>query len=266
MTHTRRTAALPSLMLLGLLAAHATDTIANRWTQQVTVGGGVAPRFSGSEDYQVVPMLSYEATSPGGWFLGTGGIGWSTSIDGRTTLRSYVSASSSRRDKDAFLEGSDHLRGMGHIRSRVMVGVAAAYVIGGAVLSTTLQYTPRDSDRGDNGLATTQVLLAAEVPLFPLAGGQLSVTASAEYGNQGYLQTWYGVSAAQSASSKFQRFTPKAGFTSAGLGLTWRHVISDRSDWYISAEGARLMGDAADSPIVQKANQFTMISGYSRRF
>lgn len=270
MSPTRRNPVFPSFALMALLAAplaaQATDTVANRWNQQVTVGGGVAPRYSGSEDYQVVPMLSYEATSPGGWFLGTGGIGWGTSIDGRATLRGYVSASGSRRDKDAFLEGSDHLRGMGRIRSRAMVGVAAAYVVGSSVLSSTLQYTPRDSGRGDNGLATTQVLLAAEVPLFPMAGGQLSVTASAEYGNQGYVQTWYGVSAAQATSSGFRRFSPKAGFTSAGLGLTWRHVISDRSDWYISAEGARLLGDAADSPVVQTATQFTVISGYTRRF
>ncbi|WMJ70268.1 MipA/OmpV family protein [Stenotrophomonas sp. 24(2023)] len=270
MSPTRRPA-LPFLLLSSLLALPLTGTAADtgasdRWTKQLSVGGGVAPRYSGSKDYQAVPMLSFEATSPGGWFLGTGGVGWSTTVAGRASLRGYVSASNSRRDKDAFLEGSDHLRGMGRIRSRAMVGVAGSYVVGTAVLTAGLQYTPRDSDRGDNGLATGHAVLGVDVPLFALAGGKLSATGSAEYGNKGYMQTWYGVTAAQSASSGFRAFTPKAGFHSAGLGLTWRRELGARSDWFISVEGARLLGDAADSPIVQKANQFTAISGYNRRF
>jgi outer membrane scaffolding protein for murein synthesis (MipA/OmpV family) len=42
--------------------------------------------------------------------------------------------------------------------------------------------------------------------------------------------------------------------------------VGRNGNWYISAEGTRLLGDAADSPIVQKPNQFGLMSGYTHRF
>ncbi|VTQ73556.1 MltA-interacting MipA family protein [Stenotrophomonas maltophilia] len=104
------------------------------------------------------------------------------------------------------------------------------------------------------------------LPLFDLAGGVVSGSVSTDYGNRGYMQTWYGVSPEQAARTGFAQHKPKAGLVSAGLGLKWSHRVGRNGNWYISAEGTRLLGDAADSPIVQKANQFGLMSGYTHRF
>ena len=252
------------LPLLATSAAHANDD--DRWSFELGVGGGAAPRYSGSEDYQAAPFLSFDVQAPGGWFLGTSGIGWGTAIGENATVRGYVGVSGSRRDKDSTLGGSDFLRGMGDIRSRAMVGVAGGYAFGEAVLSGSWHYTPKDKDRAENGLATQQIQLSLEMPLMDLAGGTLSGSVSTEYGNQGYMQTWYGVSAAQAARSKFGQYKPKAGLVSAGLGLTWTRPIGTKGNFFVGVEGTRLLGDAADSPIVQKPNQFGMMSGYTHRF
>ncbi len=44
------------------------------------------------------------------------------------------------------------------------------------------------------------------------------------------------------------------------------HVVARNGNLYISAEGTRGLGDGADRPIVQKANQFGVMSGYTHRF
>ncbi|MCC7632515.1 MipA/OmpV family protein [Stenotrophomonas rhizophila] len=260
--------AVAPLSLASIATAHAANENPDpdRWGLEVMLGAGVAPRYSGSEDYTAVPQLGFEVSAPGGWFLGSSGLGWGTTLGEHGNLRAYLGGSGSRRDKDSLLGGSDHLRGMGDIRTRLLVGVGGSVSIGPTVLSATAQYAPKDKDRGDTGLATKQLQLSLEVPLFDVAGGSLSASVSTEYGDAGYMQTWYGVSAAQAARSGFARHTASAGLTSAGLGLKWVRPINASSSWLIGVEGNRLLGDAADSPIVQKQTQLGAMSGYQYRW
>lgn len=181
-------------------------------------------------------------------------------------MRAYVGASGIRKDKDSLLGGSDFLRGMGDIDTRPLVGVSAGYTLGEAVLSGSWQFTRKDEDKAENGLATQQIHLNLSMPLFDLAGGVVSGSVSTDYGNRGYMQTWYGVSPEQAKRTGFAEHRPKAGLVSAGVGLKWSHRVGRNGNWYISAEGTRLLGDAANSPIVQKANQFGLMSGYTHRF
>lgn len=266
MSQLRRSPTLLHLALLPLFAAPIAHAKDDHWTFELAAGGGVAPRYSGSEEYRATPSLSFDVTSPGGWFLGTSGIGWGTTLGEHTRVRAYVGASGIRRDKDSLLGGSDFLRGMGDIDTRPLVGVSAGYTLGEAVLSGSWQFTRKDEDKAENGLATQQIHLNLSMPLFDLAGGVVSGSVSTDYGNRGYMQTWYGVSPEQAARTGFAEHKPKAGLVSAGVGLKWSHRVGRNGNWYISAEGTRLLGDAADSPIVQKANQFGVMSGYTHRF
>lgn len=258
--------ALAPVSLMTLTSAKAATPTPDRWGFEVMAGAGVAPRYSGSDEYTAVPQLGFEVSAPGGWFLGSSGLGWGTTLGERGSVRAYLGGSGSRRDKDALLGGSDYLRGMGEIHTRALAGVDGSLSIGPTLLSASVQHAPRDKDRGDNGLATRQVQLSLEVPLFDVAGGSLSVRASTVYGDAGYVQTWYGVSAAQSARSGFARYTPSAGLTSAGVGLKWVRPLSVSSSWFVGVEGTRLLGDAADSPIVQRKTQLGAMSGYQYRW
>ncbi|KAG1473500.1 hypothetical protein G6F56_000917 [Rhizopus delemar] len=121
MSQRHRTPSLLCLALLPLFAAPTALAKDDHWTFEVAAGAGVTPRYSGSKDFQASPMVSFDALSPGGWFLGTSGIGWGTAIGEHAHVRAYIGASGSRRDKDSALGGSDFLRGMGDIRSRPLV-------------------------------------------------------------------------------------------------------------------------------------------------
>lgn len=85
-------------------------------------------------------------------------------------MRAYVGASGIRKEKDSLLGGSDFLRGMGDIDARPLVGVSAGYTLGEAVLSGSWQFTRKDEDKAENGLATQQIHLNLSMPLFDLAG------------------------------------------------------------------------------------------------
>lgn len=254
----------PLLLLTSL--AHAAEAGDGRWKYELMTGAGVTPRYSGSKDQQAVPMLSFEATSPNGWFLGMGGLGWSTAVGERGTLRTYLAASGVRRDKDSTFGGSDHLRGMGNINARALVGMRSSTVIGSAVLSSNWKYVPKDNKRGDNGLATQQAELSLLFPLAPFAGGQLLGSVNAEYGDRGYMQTWYGVSAAQAANTGFRQHRPKAGLATAGVGINWLRAAGEQGQWLLTVDGKRLLGDAGDSPVVQQRNQLTVSAGYLYSF
>ena len=84
MSQLRRSPTLLCLALLPLFAAPIAHAKDDHWTFELAAGGGVTPRYSGSEEYRATPSLSFDVTSPGGWFLGTSGIGWGTSIGEHT--------------------------------------------------------------------------------------------------------------------------------------------------------------------------------------
>ncbi|KAG1316410.1 hypothetical protein G6F63_016058 [Rhizopus arrhizus] len=71
MSQRHRTPALLCLALLPLFAAPIAHAKDDHWTFEVAAGAGVTPRYSGSKDFQASPMVSFDALSPGGWFLGT---------------------------------------------------------------------------------------------------------------------------------------------------------------------------------------------------
>ncbi len=57
------------------------------------------------------------------------------------------------------------------------------------MLSGSWQFTRKDEDKAENGLATQQIHLNLSMPLFDLAGGVISGSVSTDYGNRGYMQT-----------------------------------------------------------------------------
>jgi|KBSSwiStaDraftv2_1062776.scaffolds.fasta_scaffold00253_43 outer membrane protein len=70
--------------------------------------------------------------------------------------------------------------------------------------------------------------------------------------NENYMRTFFAVDARQSAASGLPSFSPEGGISSVRIFLSGRYEI--RAHWLLSGQvyAARLLGDAADSPITQK--------------
>jgi len=83
-----------------------------------------------------------------------------------------------------------------------------------------------------------------------------------------YMQTYFGVTPAQSRNSKagLPAYTPDAGIKDVFFELGGTMDLSDR--WLLKAGGryGRLLGDAADSPVVATENQLSGVLGLGYRF
>ena len=89
------------------------------------------------------------------------------------------------------------------------------------------------------------------------------------FGSADYFDAYYGVSSSQSAASGLPEYEPGSGFESAGVGgaITWK--ATDKVTASLFGEYARLVGPAADSPLVEERgspNQFTIGVSSTYRF
>ncbi|CAB3668923.1 MipA/OmpV family protein [Achromobacter kerstersii] len=242
----------------GLTVATGEERPEGQWTFYGTLGVGVAPRYSGSDESSAVPIFGAGVRSPNGFFLGTDhGLGWETqALD--STFRFYVLPSASRKDHKKGYQGSDKLRGMGDIKSRAQIGMDAETMLGPVMLSATLGHAFKKGDDRDVGSAYTLLNLGASTTVYEGSAGALSLALSGTLGDGNYMRTWYGVSSQQSAKSGYRRYDPKGGLESMSLGATWALPLNKAWSWTVAAEARRLFGDAADSPIVKERNQYTI--------
>lgn len=89
----------------------------------------------------------------------------------------------------------------------------------------------------------------------------VSVNGSVKYANTNYQQSYFGVSAAQSAASGLKAFQPAAGFNAAQVGVGVGFPLSAQVYAFSGVSLQRLLGDAANSPITQKKQQVTGFLG-----
>jgi outer membrane scaffolding protein for murein synthesis (MipA/OmpV family) len=207
-----------------------------------------------------MPVVGVDYQNANGFFASTlRGIGYTTTLDG-VKLSGALSYGGGRDDsKRTFGAGSDALRGMGKIDGGAIAAFGAGYDFGPVTFGVNTHLALSNRDRGNT------VELALSVPLIKDAADQLSMGVTTKYGDSKYNQTYYGVTAAQSARSGYRAYRAGAGFTSSQLGVTWRHVVD--KNWSVNtvAGAARLIGDAADSPIVKRVTTPVLIvtAGYT---
>ena len=89
----------------------------------------------------------------------------------------------------------------------------------------------------------------------------VSLNASLKFADSNYMQSYFGVSAAQSAASGLKSYQPSAGIAAAKVGLTAGTPLSRQIFVFANLSVQRLMGDAANSPIVSKKTQPTAFIG-----
>ncbi len=81
-----------------------------------------------------------------------------------------------------------------------------------------------------------------------------------------YMQTYYGISAAQAARTGYPVYEPRAGLRDLSLSVGTRTEIGD--DWVLlgGAAATRLLGPAARSPLTRQRGGWGLNLGLARRF
>jgi len=211
----------------------------------IVLGGGVAvrPTFEGSDRYRVLPvpffsvtyrdMISLDATGLNAYWryenlqIG-GGITYNL---GRTTDGGY------------FGRGDSRLAGMGDVPVTVGIRGFANYRLGPVVLGTSIT---KFFVEGNNGLLIDGGIgIPYRVTDRLTLNGRVSTT----WADGNYMRNFFGVTAAQSAASRFPTFAATSGIKDINLSLGAQYRLTDH--WLVSTNlrFTQLLSSAQDSPL-----------------
>lgn len=220
----------------------------------------VLPKYEGSSDYRVVgvPFIAPWFGSTESWVDVQG------ADDVRLRLFRYGGFEAGplagwRFGRDE--EDGPLLAGLGDVDGGLVVGGYMAYRLG--MLKPFLSYHHQVT-----GNATSGVLRMGSEATIQLARGVEFVgTVGASYADDDYMQAYFAVTPAQVLASKagLAAYDVDAGFKDIFVGGTAKFQLSELWTLRVSARYARLIGDAADSPLVENENQWTAGIGVTYR-
>ncbi|KQV80899.1 hypothetical protein ASD15_13485 [Massilia sp. Root351] len=237
---------IPALFILIAGAATAADEAVT------TIGAGVAlaPRYSGSDENMVVPVVALDYSMANGFYASTlRGLGYG----GAAGPFSYSAALGYRapRKEDGKLpfggKASKYLRGMGDVKGSATANLSLGYAI---------------FDGLDVNVHTAQALSARETgstygaglsgKLFKDDANTVTLSLGFEVADKKYAQAYYGVTAKQALKSGYKVYQPKAGLYQADVTMSWQHKLDGH--WGVTGMlgASSLLRDAANSPLARR--------------
>ncbi len=154
------------------------------------------------------------------------------------------------------------LRGLGDIDGGLVAGAYSGFTLGALQFDAAILEKVTGDDTGYEwrfGVETEQQITERATIV-----ARLGTTLASE----DYMQTYFGVTANQAARSRagLPVYTPEAGIKDVYFELGGTVDLTDR--WQLKAGGryGRLLGDAADSPVVASENQLSGVLGMAYRF
>ncbi len=265
-------------LLIGLAAPAAAETEA-----LVGAGVGVRPDYPGSDDYraEALPALrlkwSGEAAKPpddgtrtsfgivdatAGFPHGVSfGVARVATPERQVTLR--VGAGY-RHGRDA--DDNPALRGMGDVRGQPVLRLkleSEPTADTGSFFGLGWESDVSGETRGD------AVTLYGGRTFAPSEAAAFTLTAHTRWFDADDMAAYFGVSPAQAAASGHPAFAPGRGLGDAGLAAELRWAFTDNWSVFGTVGVSRLLGDAADGPLVDdagSATQFRAGTGVSFRF
>ncbi|MBA3032190.1 MAG: MipA/OmpV family protein [Rhodocyclaceae bacterium] len=147
-----------------------------------------------------------------------------------------------RRGRDA--DDHDALTGLGDIDRSLDAGGFVRFRKDGWQARADVR---KDVTNGDGG---TTVNLSAGYGMPVAQNLRLRANLDAAWASAAYMNTFYGIDATQSANSGIAQYTAESGFKHVGASLAADYAISREWGGFATVRATRLIGDAADSPIV----------------
>jgi outer membrane protein len=232
------------------------------------------PVFLGSNDYQLIAGPNLQVRYDRAFFSVQDGLGYDVIRSGGWSAGPTVGFRQGRREngKSTFTiagDRSDALRGLGDVDDVAEAGGYVGYQSGNFAAKLDI----RQALSGGQGLiATLGLVYVATIPLASTSNSQpirISIGPRLSVVDDKYNQTYFGVTAIQSARSGLDQFDANGGLLSAGVGLSAHIPLAERISGAILMGYERLTGDAARAPLVEdrgSQNQATVGLGLTYRF
>lgn len=216
----------------------------------VTLGLGAAygPRYLGSQDYTAatLPMLRIER---GMFFLDLkDGLGLQWQSASGFSASAAIGFDAGRADGNSgYRYGSDKLKGMGEVSSATVLNLhAAQQLTPWLALTAKAELRTAGEKRGD------QYALGLQSTLLDTDRDTITWSIDAHAGNARFNQTYFGVTAEQSTTSRFARYQADQGIYAYSSELSWLHVFDRHWSTVAGIELTHYTDQVRNSPIVTK--------------
>lgn len=235
------------------------------WDFELGAVGGVTPEYEGSDSYEPLAApyfhLSWKDTVVATTRGGGPGLylqkNWFDDFSTKLGVR-YEGG----RDQD----DSDALEGLGDLDVGAVAVGGIAYEWGPVEFSAELAHDLTGDRDG------TTATLGAEYSAMAFENrGRFAIGPTVTWADEEYMDNSFGISNAQAASSRnnYSPFDAESGIKDVGLNASFSYAVTEHVSVLVSGEYARLLGDAADSPLVDdegNANQFQGLLGLIYRW
>ena len=228
----------------------------------IGVGGQIGPQFPGADSYQVTPMPIIDVRRPGQRVTyEAADEGWGFGLLGREARFNVGPALQFQGKRDEDDVGAP-------------VGNVGFTVEAGAFVEAYLSDSFRIRAEGRKGIGGHEAWVGDVGFDFIARGGDTTVFGigpRVRFADDKYMNAYFGVSPATSVTTGLAAFTPDSGVYAAGGAASIRHHFGTDGKWGVHgyARYDRLVGDAADSPIVRSfgsRDQFSAGLGFSYTF
>ncbi|MEM6456799.1 MAG: MipA/OmpV family protein [Acidobacteriota bacterium] len=219
---------------------------------RVTVGAAVLPEFEGSDDNQVVPLISLRR-GVGDFVLEVEGLGARLDLVGEGSIWRAGPAIRLALPREDDVDAAA-VAALPEVDFALEVGAFVGFEMPftraqGGQLSGTLTLTQDvlDAHEGFVVQANLEYFFAVNRML------RVGLGPTATYASGDYMRSYFSVDAAGSAASGLPVFDADAGLKDAGFQAFT--ILSFSEQWGVLTRVAytKLLGDAADSPIVEIA-------------
>ncbi|MCK4507029.1 MAG: MipA/OmpV family protein [Desulfuromonadales bacterium] len=224
------------------------------WALSVGVAGGISPDYEGSNDYETGFGPNFAGSWKGILFFKGKTLGANIIREKNFKVGPILSWTSGRDDDD-----NDKLEGLDDVDSSIEAGGFVTY------RKKPLRFRLEARQDVNSGHEGALVELSGGTTL-PFGKPLVFVALGTTWASDDYMESFFGVDSKQSANSGLKRYKAESGIKDVNLSITAGHSFTNR--WRIGgkAEYKRLVGDAADSPIVDDVDQFMVGIGLSYHF
>lgn len=236
-------------------SGHAVTAPRQYGSKHYTLGAGVAarPHFQGADGYEgeLAPLVDVQI----GRFFAKSGEGIGYDFIGTPALRAGVAVN--------WMQGYDRddaPAGLNEVKDALGARVFASMRIKGAVATVAGTKAVTESERG--------LLINANLA-YPISStSRLTIVPSlgAAWADDDYMESYFGVDAAEAAASRFNQYLPQGGMRDVSFRLSASYRVTEKMSFVTFAGVSHLLGDAADSPFVERKTQLLGLIGLAYTF
>lgn len=212
------------------------------WEVIIGAGAMYAPKFEGSDQFEILPLPMFMANF--GDRVSIDPFGLTVDVwEAHDFKLSVKGGYEMGRDED----DSNHLEGLGDVDFGGVIGAQVSYGFGPAEVYASVDKTIGGSE-GLIGKFGAKAFL-------PYGSFMFSADAYGTLADDNHMESYFGVTQSQSLLSGLSEYDASAGLKRADVEVSVMYMVTEH--WLVRGQAGVgiLLGDAADSPIVQEEIQ-----------